>query len=72
MKTRKEIIAQPYLSITDISILLKISYPHAKAIYEKAKARERTEFHGRRVSIEAVTKVTGITLNTLIKQADIG
>lgn len=71
MKTRKEIIAQPYLNITDISILLKISYPHAKCIYEEAKAREKTEFHGRRVSIQDVMKVTGITLNTLMKQVGI-
>ena len=71
MKTRKEIIAQPYLSITDISILLKVSYPHAKAIYQDAKAREKTAYHGNKVSIQDVMKVTGITLNTLMKQADI-
>ena len=70
MKTRQEVITQPYLNIRDIQILLKVSYGKAKKIYEEADGLQLKKFHDHKVSIKDVMKVTGINFSTLLKQIE--
>lgn len=74
-KTRQQIANQLYLTKTDIRKLLGVSQPSANRIYklaEKIDAEELKEFRVEptKVRITSISKVTGISVNLMKKQAE--
>ena len=71
-KTRSDILGQVYLTRKDIKDLLKVSYPKAREIYNRAMDIDIRElsFHpwDTRVRIQSALKVAGVTFAQLEKQ----
>lgn len=77
-KSRKELLYTPYLNIAQIKELLDVSKAVAKKIYIKSQQIDKEQLgdylsYENKVRIGSVTKVSGISLQTLerqIKNAD--
>lgn len=75
VKTRKEIARQQYLNKRDIQRLLLVSQTKAVRIYnlaEKIDTEDLKEYRiePTKVRITSVSKVTGISVNLMKKQAE--
>lgn len=76
-KTRQEIAQQIYLTQTDIKVLFCISPVKAKRIYDLANTidSDKTKLLYRveptKVRITSVSKVTGVTVEMIKKQAGV-
>lgn len=75
VKTRKEIARQQYLNKRDIQRLLLVSQTKAVRIYnlaEKIDMEDLKEYRiePTKVRITSVSKVTGISVNLMKKQAE--
>ena len=72
MKNIERVVKQTYLNIADIQTLLGCSWKKAKRAYLLADEIEAKELQYRvephKVRMQTVLKVTGISLNLLIKQ----
>lgn len=73
VKTREELLTQPFLKASDIQRLLGVSYKSAKKIYTLADKLDTDQLgdyriEARKVRFTTVCKVTGVTLATLQKQ----
>ena len=73
-KTRQQIANQFYLTKTDIQRLLGVSQYKARQIYELADGIDKDELKYRveptKVRLTSVSKVTGLSLNLIKKQAE--
>lgn len=71
-KTRSEILQQVYLTKADIQRLMKVSYPVAVKIFDKALAIDQSELQFRpwetRVRLQTVLNINGVTYTQLEKQ----
>ena len=71
-KTREEILAQQYLSKSDIHNLLIMPWATAVHVYQKAQELDAKElkYHiwDTRVRLSSVLKVTGLSYNLLERQ----
>ena len=74
VKTRQQIANQLYLTKTDIQRLLGVSQYKARRIYDLADGIDAEELKYRieptKVRITSISKVTGISVNLLKKQAE--
>lgn len=75
VKTRKEISGQLYLNKADIRKLLDVSQTSANRIYKLAEKIDTEELKDFRVEptkvrITSISKVTGISVNLMKKQAE--
>ena len=72
MKTKEKVLSQTYLNIADIQTLLGCSWKKAKRAYTEANAIDEEELRFRvephKVRMQTVLKVTGLSLNMLMKQ----
>ena len=75
-KTRQQIANQLYLTKTDIQRLLGVSQYKARMIYDLANNIDTEELKYRveptKVRLTSVSKVTGLSLNLIKKQAEEG
>lgn len=73
-KTRQQIANQLYLTKTDIQRLLSVSQYKARRIYDLADGIDAEELKYRieptKVRITSISKVTGISVNLMKKQAE--
>ena len=73
-KTRQQIANQLYLTKTDIQRLLGVSQYKARRIYDLADEIDAEELKYRieptKVRLTSVSKVTGLSLNLIKKQAE--
>lgn len=73
-KTRQQIASQLYLTKTDIQRLLGVSQYKARRIYDLADGIDTEELKYRvepaKVRLTSVSKVTGLSLNLIKKQAE--
>ncbi|WP_102341274.1 hypothetical protein [Galactobacillus timonensis] len=73
-KTRQQIANQLYLTKTDIQRLLGVSQYKARRIYDLADGIDTEELKYRveptKVRLTSVSKVTGLSLNLIKKQAE--
>ena len=73
-KTRQQIANQLYLTKTDIQRLLCVSQQKAVRIYELANQIDAEDLKYRieptKVRITSISKVTGISVNLMKKQAE--
>lgn len=73
-KTRQQIANQFYLTKTDIQRLLGVSQYKARQIYDLADGIDTEELKYRveptKVRITSISKVTGISVNLMKKQAE--
>lgn len=73
-KTRQQIANQLYLTKTDIQRLLGVSQQKAVRIYELANQIDAEDLKYRveptKVRITSISKVTGISVNLMKKQAE--
>lgn len=74
IKTRQQIANQLYLTKTDIQRLLGVSQYKARQIYDLADGIDKDELKYRieptKVRLTSVSKVTGLSLNLIKKQAE--
>ena len=74
VKTRQQIANQLYLTKTDIQRLLGVSQYKARRIYDLADGIDAEELKYRieptKVRITSISKVTGISVNLMKKQAE--
>lgn len=74
IKTRQQIATQLYLTKTDIQRLLGVSQYKARRIYDLADGIDAEELKYRieptKVRITSISKVTGISVNLIKKQAE--
>lgn len=71
MKSRREVLSQPYVNINDIRQLLKVPKDKARRIYQEVDAIEsKKEFrpHENKVLLQNVLKATGISYSFLERQ----
>lgn len=72
IKSRQEIVTQAYLNKADIGRLLKVPPAKASKIYGFARQIDDEELkyiiYETAVRMTSVCKVTGVTLNVLLKQ----
>lgn len=71
MKTRKEILSQPFVNISDIKNLLMIPRDQAKQIYqlcdeEEMKKEYRAHIH--KVPLQSALRIAGVSYAFLQKQ----
>jgi len=73
-KTRQQIANQLYLTKTDIQRLLGVSQYKARRIYDLANQIDAEDLKYRveptKVRITSISKVTGISVNLMKKQAE--
>jgi hypothetical protein len=73
-KTRQQIASQLYLTKTDIQRLLGVSQQKAVRIYDLANQIDAEDLKYRveptKVRITSISKVTGISVNLMKKQAE--
>lgn len=73
-KTRQQIANQLYLTKTDIQRLLGVSQYKARRIYDLADGIDTEELKYRveptKVRLTSISKVTGLSLNLIKKQAE--
>lgn len=73
-KTRQQIASQLYLTKTDIQRLLGVSQYKARRIYDLANQIDAEDLKYRveptKVRITSISKVTGISVNLMKKQAE--
>lgn len=72
-KSRTELLGTVYLNISEIAILLDVPKAVARKIYVKSQAIDREQLgdfwvYENKVRIGSVTKVSGISLQTLERQ----
>ena len=73
MKTKQEILAQPYVNITDIKTLLSLPRDKAKMIFmvcDEEEAKKPFRAHDRKVPLHSVLKTVGVTYAFLSKQIE--
>ena len=71
MKTRREILSQPFVNISDIKCLLKLPRDKAKEIYQKCDEEEsKKEYraHINKVPLQSALRVAGVSYAFLRKQ----
>jgi hypothetical protein len=71
MKTRKEILSQPFVNISDIKSLLMIPRDKAKEIYQRCDEEEsKKEYraHLNKVPLQSALKMAGVSYAFLQKQ----
>ena len=73
MKTRKEILSQPFVNISDIKYLLQLPRDKAKEIYQKCNEEEsKKEYraHLNKVPLQNALRVAGVSYAFLRKQVN--
>ena len=71
MKTRKEILAQPFVNISDIKNLLQLPREKAREIYQRCdeeEAKKEYRAHLNKVPLQSALKVAGVSYAFLSKQ----
>lgn len=71
MKSRKEILKQPLVNISDIKILLDLPRDKAKEIYMVVDEKENDKpfrAHDHKVPLQSVLKTAGVSFAFLAKQ----
>lgn len=71
MKTRKEILAQPYVNISDIRCLLQLPKDKARALYmevDELESQKPFRPHDKKVLLQNVLKMAGISFSFIEKQ----
>ena len=77
LKTREEIVTQPFVNKADIQKLFLVGYSTATKIYQAANQLDDDQLgiyriEPTKVRITSVCKVSGVSLNTLQKQIKSG
>ena len=71
MKTRKEILQQPFVNISDIKRLLQLPRDKAKEIYLKCdeeESKKQYRAHVNKVPLQNALRVAGISYSFIKKQ----
>lgn len=71
MKTRREILSQPYVNISEIKRLLQLPRDKAKEIYQicdEAEALKEFRAHENKVPLQSVLRIAGVSYSFLAKQ----